>query len=122
MKPIGRKELIEKVRAGEVDRKALRHLRQSAEPDDFDLDEREPIERVADELETFSKSLLNMSTQQAEAMSKMLNIVMLAVNNISDIKVNIPETKTQEQINQWDIKVVKRSAKGLIEQITLTGE
>ena len=118
MKTIGRKELISKIRAGEADNKSLRR----PEEEDFDLDEREPIERVADEMETFSKSLLNMSRQQAESMSKMLGMMIQAVNKMAAIKVDIPAMpEQQKQIDSWSIKVVKRSDKGLIEQISLQG-
>ena len=90
--------------------------------EDFDLDEREPIERVADEMETFSKSLLDMSTQQAESMSKMLSMMIQAVNKMASIKVDMPaQPEQQKQIDKWDIKVISRSNAGLIEKITLRG-
>ena len=118
MKTIGRKELMTKIRAGEVDKE---YLKRPPEEEVSELDEREPIERVADEMETFSKSLINMSTQQAENMSRMLGMVLQAVNKMASIKVDIPTQPEQKQIDNWVIKVVKRDTKGLIEQITLKG-
>jgi len=118
MKAINNKELLKKVKHGDVKRDVF--ARSLKKPIPHTFDEREPIERVADELEQFSAAVLTMNKQQAEALTQVLKTVMSAIENMSNMKVELPDAS--ESIKQWSIQGIKRDENGLIQNMKVVAD
>ncbi len=112
MKPINEKELFKQVKSGNISRDVFLKSTKKAEP--VVLDDRESIERVADELEQFSKAILTMNQQQAQAISQTLKVIMTAVDSISSMKVAVSNTSTV--VKKWGVEEIERDKNGLIKQ------
>lgn len=124
MKSIDEKSLIEAQKNGlafDIDAALMSYINP-------EIDDREPDERMADELEkinmalgTFNvseelnktiASLNTMNKEQIEKLSVILRTLISAIERIGEIKVSMPE-QTQPK---WDIQVdAKRDSNGLIQ-------
>jgi len=91
-------------------------------PDKYDdMDEREPMERMADEMENFSKSILEMNMSQLEALQKVMRTILTLTEKMCKVEpepVNVQIVDTRPLA--WNIDVEKRDGHGRIEKISLT--
>ena len=97
MKSINKEDLFKQVKQGNISRDTF--LKSSKKVEPVILDDRESIDRVADELKQFSTAVLTMNKQQVETITQMLKVIMATVNNISDMKVDVNVANTSETIN-----------------------
>lgn len=101
-------------------------IRMLREDDDDDIDEREPMDRVADELISFTKAMREMNDAQAKDVTKILKLLLTAIEKISvhkeekkdALKVDITDSRAKE----WTMSVVRRSAGGLIEDVRISAK
>lgn len=113
MKPIERKELIQ----------LKNRVVLPSPPEEFDLDEREPMEVVADRLMEFAESMRQLSQNQSQEVTKVLKLILGVLESIGKpepIKVDVDVT--EKRLTAWDVQVVKRDKTGKIKQIKITGE
>lgn len=73
---------------------------------EIEIDDREPMDRVADELVKFTEAVQTMTKSQAEEIAKVLKLVLAAVE-----KPQAPR--------EWSLKVVRRNSDGMIEGVNL---
>jgi len=90
--------------------------------EDYDLDEREPMERMADEMEKFSSAIGDMNKKQLEAIANMMKTMISLVETMGKQKdpepvvVNVQDSRPLA----WSVDVSKRDGQGRIEKIRLT--
>jgi len=116
MKPIDKKSLIQAARSGKADISQVRNALTAIKK--IDIDDRENDERLADEFEKLSKTMLAMSKEQANQFMLVLKTMTEAISKLSDAKTSAPDTIKMDVIDkkkEWDIEVsAKRDNRGLI--------
>lgn len=125
MKPIARKDFVKAVREGKADAKTSRQalLNQTEserrEKIDSDIDDREPMDRVADELVAFTKAVQDMTQTQAQTLMAVLKTLLEAISEMGQqnkaVQVDISDTRPRE----WNVEVEKRDRNGMIESVKL---
>jgi len=89
---------------------------------EYDLDEREPMERMADEMEKFSNAIGDMNKKQLEAIANLMKTVLSLVETMGrktdpePVVVNVQDSRPMA----WQVDVEKRDSHGRIEKISLT--
>lgn len=95
------------------------------------VDDREPMERVADELVNFTETVREMSKFQSDEIINILKTVVSAVEKISNQKIDIkqdPVKIVQEAMKldlndsrpkEWNMEVTKRDSNGMISSVKL---
>ncbi|MFH1230997.1 MAG: hypothetical protein V1709_05815 [Planctomycetota bacterium] len=73
---------------------------------EIEIDDRDPMDRVADELAKFTEAIKTMSQEQAEALLKALQLLVLAT----------------DRPKEWSIEVAKRDRNGMIESVRLIAD
>jgi len=123
MKLLDIKEARSAASKGLADHKEISRAMISPKQEDYDLDEREPMERMADEMEKFSKAIGDMNKKQLDAISQMMKTVLSIVEK-KGAEVEQPVTVTIQDTRpmQWSIDVAKRDSDGRIEKINLTAK
>ena len=122
MKPIDRKALLMEARAGNTDLKEARKaLLRPVNEKNITIDDRDPMDRVADELSRFTMAVQEMGQSQDKDMASVLNIIRSAVDKIGELKVKMP---VQEDTGprEWVIEIVSRDREGKIEKVKLTAK
>lgn len=75
---------------------------------EIEVDDREPMDRVADELIKFTATVQALSKSQAEEITKVLKLVLAAV-----------EKPQATPPREWKLTVVRRNSDGMIEGVRL---
>jgi Mg2+ and Co2+ transporter CorA len=90
--------------------------------EDYDLDEREPMERMADEMEKFSSAIGDMNKKQLEAIANMMKTMISLVETMGKQKDPEPVVVTVQDNRPlaWVVDVSQRDGQGRIEKINLT--
>lgn len=78
------------------------------------LDDRNGMERVADELINFTKSAQNINTEQSQSLIKILTALIKVLENIGKDKPIVMNRPTE-----WNLKITNRDSKGYIEGVKL---
>jgi hypothetical protein len=128
MKPIDRKALLKAAQEGRTDVKEVRKSMLSpVAQQKHEIDERDPMDRVADELSRFTEAVYTMGQGQAQELTKILQLVLTAVDRIGQrntqmhesgqqpIRVNLADTRPTE----WGVEIVSRDREGKIEKVKL---
>lgn len=115
------KEAIKKAAdEGRIDKKAVFSLEKKKPA----LDDREPMDRMADELKRFTAAVQGMTQIQAKEMASLLQTILGVVERIASVermalterKVEVPERRPLA----WSVKVIGRDSAGMIEDVQLT--
>lgn len=90
-------------------------------PVDVDIDDRDPMDRVADELVHFAATMQTLSCEQAKEITALLKLMIETIEKIGQarpapVNVQVADAKPRE----WNIAVTRRDKDGLIEGIKLT--
>jgi len=122
LKAIKRKDFATAVKDKRTDRKLDRKtvLNLAAGTND-EIDDRDPMDRVADELIQFTSAVQSMTQSQAGEVANMLKLLLAAIQKIGqqqEVKVNIADTRPKA----WDVKVNGRNEKGRIESVRLVAD
>jgi hypothetical protein len=137
MKAIDSKNLIKAMKDGKTEKKQISMTKKPP----LNVDDREPMERVADELINFAeviqsmnKSQLDeinkiveviqtMNRSQADEVTKLLKLVLAAIEKIGQIKQPLPLVKESEKLTsintrprEWELIPI-RDSNGLINKI-----
>jgi hypothetical protein len=109
MKAINRKELS----------RITQRLVLPSKPEPVELDEREPMEMVADKLVEFAESVRQLSISQTKEVTKTLGLILSVLESIGKpepVNVNLSESRP----TAWDIQVTERDKTGKIKKLKLT--
>ena len=108
MKNIDRTELRKAVKEGRANSKDVFPVI-SKEP--TQIDDREPLDRMADELVRFTEVIQGMNQTQATEIAKVLQTILSVVERIAKIDSVKP--------TEWLVKVTARDNMGLIKDVKL---
>jgi len=120
MKPISHKDLFSKAQKGQASFEALL----PKDREEIELDDRDPMERVADELAKFSEAVTRLSQTQAQEVTAVLGLILNVLKTIAQpkqekpIKIDLSDTRP----TAWDVQVTQRDLRGKIQQIKIKGE
>jgi hypothetical protein len=121
MKPIDKQALFKAAREGKADIKQVRELvsQLADEPPPDGPEDKDPAERIADELSRFTESIMAMNKVQAQALATVLHSVLLAVEKIAALKIEVPSAKAPvidfpERPTAWQVNAT-RDHRGLIQ-------
>jgi hypothetical protein len=113
MKLATTKTLLQDINAGRVDQK--HRLGLAISKPSIEVDDRDAMERVGDELVRLIETMQIMSKTQADNVASILKVIS---DSISKPKEIIPDTR----IKEWDIKVTSRDKNGMIDAAKLTAK
>jgi len=111
---------LEKIKDATNKGEALKAL--FSKQEDYDLDDRESTERMADEMEKFSSAIYDMNKKQLEAIANMMKTMISLVETMGKQKdpepvvVNVQDSRPLA----WVVDVSRRDGQGRIEKISLT--
>jgi hypothetical protein len=137
MKAIDSKNLIKAMKDGKTEKKQISMTKKSP----LNIDDREPIERVADEMTNIAESIhtmnqsrsneitkiveviQTMSRSQADEVTKLLKLVLVAIEKVGMEKQKTPVTQSPEKEDvkpkKWKLTIAERDTNGMIKSINL---
>ena len=136
MKPIDSKKLLEAAKNGNVDPKSVMRAaytksilgaiqRNVGTKPDFEIDDREPMDRVADELARFTDAVRELNQAQAATLAEALSMLMTAVQSVAKasgnavpVQVDIADSRPRA----WEVTVTGRDRAGHIETVQVSAK
>ena len=134
MKPIERKKLIEAAKSGNADKKLVAQVMMGTVPAEkpaAQIDDREPMDRVADELARFTDAVQELTRAQATAMAGALKQMLAAVEAIATnkdkalqpmkldpVQIDIADSRPRA----WEVTVTGRDRAGHIETVQVSAK
>lgn len=134
MKPIDSKKLLEAAKNGNVDPKSVMRAaytksilgaiqRNVGTKPDFELDDREPMDRVADELSKFTAAVRELGQAQAATLAEALAMLVAAVQSVATsstapVQVDIADSRPRA----WEVTVTGRDRAGHIETVQVSAK
>lgn len=124
MRPIDRKTLIDSAKSGRADINAvMKALGKPAEAV-CDIDDRDPMDRVADELVRFTAAIQEMNQTQAAEAASVLRQILMAIKAMKEHSAVAPAITMPppERPTEWKCEVTARDKNGHIAAIKLKAE
>lgn len=136
MKPIDSKKLLEAAKNGNVDPKSVMRAaytksilgaiqRNVGTKQEVELDDREPMDRVADELSKFTAAVRELGQSQAATLAEALAMLVAAVQSVAattatqaPVQVDIADSRPKA----WTVTVTGRDRAGHIETVQVAAK
>jgi len=128
MRSVNRKDLMTAAKTGNANMDSVQKALFANDAPDLDIDDQDPMDRVADELAKFSEAVrIALGASRTNEVAEALQVVRKAMEKISEpkdapapVEVNIDVADTRPKA--WDITVTQYDDAGRISRMRVTAE